>query len=71
MRLDQLAEHAGGVDERKACNEGAQDRAHFPSNPAPMRGQPSGYNEFAGLHRGGEQHDRDRSAGKYFSHARD
>ena len=69
MRLDQLTEHAGGVDECKAGNESDHDRAHFPSNRTPMRGKPSGYDEFAGLHCGGQHHDRNRSAGKDFSHA--
>ena len=36
-----------------------------------MRGQPSGDHELAGFHRGGEHHDRNRRAGKYFGHARD
>jgi len=71
MRLDQSAEHTGGIDERKARNEGDHDRAHFPSNPARMRRQPSSYHQFAGLHRGSEHHDGNRSPGKYFSHARD
>jgi hypothetical protein len=71
MRLDQPAEHPGGVDERKAGNEGDHDRAHCPSNPAPMRREPSGYHEFARLHRGGEHDDGNRRPGKYFNHARD
>ena len=71
MRLDQLAEHTGGVDEREAGDEGHHDRAHSPVGPAPMRGQPSGDHELAGFHRGGEHHDRNRITGKYLGHARD
>ena len=71
MRLDQLAEHAGGVDEREAGNERHHHEAHFPIGPAPMRGQPSGDHELAGFHGGGEHHDRNRITGKYLGHARD
>ena len=71
MRLDQLAEHAGGVDECEAGDQRHQNRPHFPVGPAPMRGQPSGDHELAGFHGGGEHHDRNRITGKYLGHACD
>ena len=71
MRLDQLAEHAGGVDEREAGDQRHQNRAHFPVGPPPMRGQPSRDHQLAGFHGAGEHHHRDRITGKYLGHARD